>query len=276
MNALPWVLVVALATLALAAPPPAVERGVLEPKMHFVSGSGDLEVSYRVLKPFAASRLRVPGLAVRDWRVSNEAGEQRLTVRLRAQVGRDAEWQTVEITDRATKKVRVFEVGWSRALWSRDFQTGALEFERIEQQFGRQLAQRPYWGVRLFNDADQPVTIERLIYAPKGAITARVALQNRYDPNWFSDLGAWAASPTQTLPGGARLVDAERVGLSVLPSRGFSMAILGLSFQPSSVCQKPGVHMDTLALQPVIQYRVGASPSRYYALPDTITAPLCP
>jgi hypothetical protein len=277
MKPLGAVLVAMLATGTLSSgAPAAAESGVLEPRMHFLVEPTEVQIAYTVRQAFTPASVRVPGLTVAGWTFSNIAGVRELRLRLRAAKSQDVEWHTVQITDAKTKRVRTLEVGASRVVFAGAASDHPLEFERIEQQFGRQLGQRPYWGVRLFNESAQTVTVLRLLYAPKASGTARVALQPRYDPNWFANLGAWAASPDLALPGGASLVDAERVGFQVLPARGFSMAILGLSFKPLERCRTQGVQMDAWALQPVIEYRVGSGAPRLYPLPDTITAPLCP
>lgn len=266
---------VALLCLTLAAPLMAApEAPLLEPRLHLVTGSGAVTVSYVVLNAFKPSNVRIPGATLERWQFTTDDGVKRLELMLKLKAGQDLEWHTLEISNAKSK--RSLEVGWSRAVWVDAAMTHPISFERIEQQFGRQLGQRPYWGVRIFNDSAQTVTLERLIYAPRSVSSGRIALQTRYDPEWFSRLGAWAANPDQALPGNSSIVGADSISLAVLPSRGFSLAILGLSFKPSSACKQPAARSSQPYLQPVLQYRVGRSAARLYPLPDTITALLCP
>lgn len=266
---------VALLCLTLAAPLLAApETALLEPRLQLVTGSGAVTVRYVVLKAFKPSSVRIPNATVERWQFTTEEGVQHLELTLKLNAGQDLEWHTLEISDAKSK--RSLEVGPSRVVWADAAIPHPISFERIEQQFGAQLGQRPYWGVRIFNDSAQTVTLERLIYAPRSVSSGRIALQTRYDPEWFSRLGAWAANPDQALPGNSSIVSADAIRLEVLPSRGFSLAILGLSFKPLSACRTPSARSSQPYLQPVLQYRVGNSPARLYPLPDTITALLCP
>ena len=266
---------VALLCLTLAAPLLAApETKLLEPRLQLVTGSGAVMVRYVVLNAFQPTSLRIPGATLDRWQFSTDDGITYLELTLKLRTGQDLEWHTVEITNAQSK--RSLEVGPSRALWADAATKHPISFERIEQQFGAGLGQRPYWGVRIFNDSSQTVTLERLIYAPRTVGSGRIALQTRYDPEWFSRLGAWAANPDQALPGNSSIVSAEAIKLEVLPSRGFSLAILGLSFKPLPACKQPAARASQPYLQPVLQYRVGNSPARMYPLPDTITALLCP
>jgi len=259
-----------LAGSLLAAP----EAKLLEPRLQLVTGAGAVTVRYVVLNAFKPSSLRIPGVTLERWQFSTDDGVKYLELTLKLKAGEDLEWHTVEISD--SKSKRMLEVGPSRVVWADAATSHPISFERIEQQFGAQLGQRPYWGVRIFNDSAQTVTLERLIYAPRSVSSGRIALQTRYDPEWFSRLGAWAANPDQALPGNSSIVGADSISLAVLPSRGFSLAILGLSFKPSSACKQPATRSSQPFLQPVLQYRVGRSAARLYPLPDTITALLCP
>jgi hypothetical protein len=266
---------VALLCLMLAAPLMAApEAALLEPRLQLVTGSGSVTVRYVVLKAFKPSSVRVPNTTVERWQFTTEEGVKYLELTLKLGAGQDLEWHTLEIVDAKSK--RSLEVGGSRIVWADAATPHPISFERIEQQFGSQLGQRPYWGVRIFNDSNQKVTLERLIYAPRSVMSGRIALQTRYDPEWFSRLGAWAANPDQALPGNSSIVDANAIKLEVLPSRGFSLAILGLSFKPLMACKKPLARASQPYLQPVLQYRVGGGQARLYPLPDTITALLCP
>ena len=265
----------ALLCLTLAAPLLAApEAALLEPRLQLLTGSGTVTVSYVVPNAFKISAVRIPGATVERWQFSTDDGVKHLELTVKLKAGLDLEWHTLEISDAKSK--RSLEVGWSRIVWAAATPAHPISFERIEQQFGRQLGQRPYWGVRIFNDSAQTVTIERLIYAPRAVMTARIALQTRYDPEWFSRLGAWAANPDQALPGNSSIVDADAIGLQVLPSRGFSLALLGLSFKPLAACKSPTARASQPFLQPALQYRVGSGAARLYPLPDTITALLCP
>ncbi len=261
---------VALLCLTLAAP----ASPLLEPRMQLVTGSGALTVRYAVLKAFKPSAVRIPGATVERWQFITDDGVTYLELTLKLKTGQDLEWRSLEITDAKSK--RSSQVGWSRVVWADATLPHPINFERIEQQFGAGLGQRPYWGVRIFNDSNQKVTLERLIYAPRSVSGGRIALQTRYDPEWFSKLGMWAANPDQALPGNSSIVSAEAIKLEVLPSRGFSLAILGLSFKPLAACRTPSARASQPYLQPVLQYRVGKSAARLYPLPDTITALLCP
>ena len=264
-----------LLALTIAAPllaAPATSS--LEPRLQLVTGSGAVTVSYVVLNAFKPSNVRIPGGTLERWQFTTEDGVKRLELTLKLKAGQDLEWHTLEISDAKSK--RILEVGWSRALWVDAKLSHPISFERIEQQFGAQLGQRPYWGVRIFNDSAQIVTIERLIYAPRAVVSARIALQTRYDPEWFSRLGVWAANPDQALPGNSSIVGADAIGLQVLPSRGFSLALLGLSFKLLAACKAPSLRASQPYLQPALQYRMAGGAARLYPLPDTITALLCP
>ena len=266
---------VALLCLTLAAPLfAAPETKLLEPRIQLVTGSGAVTVRYVVLNAFQPSNVRILGATLDRWQFSTDDGVTYLELTVKLRTGQDLEWHTVEISDAKSK--RSVEVGPSRAVWADAATKHPISFERIEQQFGRQLGQRPYWGVRIFNDSAQTVTLERLIYAPRAISSGRIALQTRYDPEWFSRLGAWAANPDQALPGNSSIVSSDAIKLEVLPSRGFSLAILGLSFKPLSACKQPAARASQPYLQPLLQYRVGKSAARMYPLPDTITALLCP
>ncbi len=266
---------IALLCLTLAVPLLAApEVPLLEPRLQLVTGSGSVTVRYAVLKAFQTTSLRIPGATLQRWQFTSDEGVKYLELTLKLGVGQDLEWHTLEISDGKSK--RFVEVGPSRVVWADATNPHPISFERIEQQFGAQLGQRPYWGVRIFNDSAQTVTLERLIYAPRSVMSGRIALQTRYDPEWFSRLGMWAANPDQALPGNSSIVDANAISLAVLPSRGFSLAILGLSFKPLSACRTPLARASQPYLQPVLQYRVGVGRARLYPLPDTITALLCP
>ena len=265
----------ALLCLTLAAPLLAApETALLEPRLYLVTGSAAVTISYVVLNAFKPSAVRIPGATLERWQLITEDGVKRLELTLKLKAGQDLEWHSLEVSDAKSK--RTLEVGWSRAVWADAATKHPISFERIEQQFASQLGQRPYWGVRIFNDSAQTVTIERLIYAPRFVSSARIALQTRYDPEWFTRLGAWAANPEQALPGNSSIVGADAVKLRVLPSRGFSLALLGLSFKPLAACRSPLARASQPYLQPVLQYRVGSGTARLYPLPDTITALLCP
>ena len=266
---------IALLCLTLAAPLLAApEAALLEPRMQLITASGAVTVRYVVLNAFKPSNVRISNATVERWQFTTDDGVQHLELTLKLGAGQDLEWRKLEITEAKSK--RSLEVGWSRIVSVDAAMPHPISFERIEQQFGSQLGQRPYWGVRIFNDSSQTVTLERLIYAPRSVSSGRIALQTRYDPEWFSRLGMWAANPDQALPGNSSIVSAERIGLAVLPSRGFSLAILGLSFKPSTACKQPLARGSQPYLQPVLQYRVGSGKARLYPLPDTITALLCP
>ena len=259
-----------LAGPLLAAP----ETKLLEPRLYLVTGSGTVTVSYVVLKAFKVSNVRIPGATLERWQFTTEDDLKHLELTLRLKAGQDLEWHMLEISDAKFK--RTLEVGPSRAVWADAKTPHPISFERIEQQFASQLGQRPYWGVRIFNDSPQTVTVERLIYAPRSVSSNRIALQTRYDPEWFTRLGTWAANPDQALPGNSSIVSADAIKLEVLPSRGFSLALLGLSFKPLSACKSPAARASQPYLQPALQYRVGSGAARFYPLPDTITALLCP
>lgn len=264
-----------LLALTVAAPLLAApEAALLEQRMQLLTGSGAVTVRYVVLKAFKPSSLRIPNATVEGWQFTSDDSVKYLELTLKLKAGLDLQWHTLEIGDGKSK--RTVEVGPSRVIWVDATLPHPINFERIEQQFGRQLGQRPYWGVRIFNDSPQTVTLERLIYAPRSVISGRIALQTRYDPEWFSRLGMWAANPDQALPGNSSIVNAEAIKLEVLPSRGFSLAILGLSFKPLTACKQPTARASQPYLQPVLQYRVGNGRARLYPLPDTITALLCP
>ena len=84
------------------------------------------------------------------------------------------------------------------------------------------------------------------------------------------------------LPQGATLMDSSNLELKILPSRGFSAAIVASSVKPAFSCLRAGVkrdpakRVDSAVLQPVIIYRVGTGKSQRYPVPDTILADPCP
>ena len=153
-----------------------------------------------------------------------------------------------------------------------------LGYERMEQQPSSRL----YLGLRIFNDSAQTVTVDKFIYAPSKVSANRVLVIPRYDGQWFSKLEDWVHGSGTPLPQDATLMDSSNWELKILPSRGFSAAIVASSFKPAFSCLRAGVkrdpakRVDSAVLQPVIVYRVSTGKTRRYPVPATILADLCP
>ena len=252
---------------------------VLEPRMHLVYGheSGDpVRLYFDLKRPLELKGVEVSGLRLREWRVFTAFGKPSLELTVSMKPGLDAEFDTIALK-LPSGAVRV-AVGPNRVIYLKPRDRYEISFERMEQLPN----QRLYLGMRVFNDADQNVTIERIIYAPRAASTNQILVNPAYDDAWFDKLESWSRTANPNiLPAGARWMDASRLNLRVPPSRGFSAAIVETSLKPAFSCLRKGVppnpnkRRDSAFLQGLIQYRVGNGPVQTYPIPDDILAEVC-
>jgi hypothetical protein len=258
----------------------AAERGVLEPRVHLVHGdpNGDpILVYYEVKRPLELKSVNVPGLPIRSWRFVTAFSKRSLEIEIIPKAGLNLEWNALRVVDSANRQ-RTLGVAPGRAMTIPRRQAYEINFERMEQQPSTRL----YLGLRIFNDAAQPVTIEKFIYAPSAAATNRILVQPRYDKAWFTQLETWTKQNGSALPEGSSLMNSNALNLTILPSRGFSAAVVAQSFKPEFSCTRagierdPGKRVDSAYLQPIIQYRVGNGKPLFYPIPDAIIADLCP
>jgi hypothetical protein len=268
---------VALGLLALLGNP----ASPLEPRVHFLHAaiSGDpMLVYYEVTAPFELKSVKIAGVPIKSWQFVTAFQKHSLEIELVTKPGLNAEWDRLEVID-SSGKPRALSVAPSRAMTVPEKPSYELDYERMEQQPSSRL----YLGLRIFNDSAQTVTMDEFIYAPFKVSANRVLVNPRYDGQWFTKLEAWVRGTGGTpLPQGARLMDSSKLRLKILPSRGFSAAIVAQSFKPAFSCLRAGVkrdpqkRVDSAVLQPVIQYRVGSGKPQFYPIPDTILADLCP
>jgi hypothetical protein len=258
----------------------AAERGVLEPRVHLVHGDpkGDpLLVYYEVKQPLELKSVTVTGLPIQSWRFVTAFSKRSLEIEITPKTGLNLEWNALQVVDAQNRK-RTFAVAPSRAMTIAQRDAYEINYERMEQQPSSKL----YMGLRVFNDSPQPVIVEKFIYAPNAAATNRILVQPNYNPRWFTQLEAWTKQNGGALPEGSSLMNSSALNLTILPSRGFSAAIVAQSFKPEFSCARagvkrvPGKRVDSAYLQPVIQYRVGNGKPLFYPIPDAIIADLCP
>jgi hypothetical protein len=264
--------------LVLFAPP--VERGILEPRVHLLHGAvgGDpMLVYYESKTPLELRTLNIPGVPIRSWRFMTAYGKRSLEIELVSKPGLNVEWDKLNVTD-LSGKARVLGVAPSRAIVVQERDRYELSYERLEQEPSARL----YLGLRIFNDANETITVDKFIYAPGQVSANRILLEPRYDPKWFTKLETWGKSKDDTPPDGATLADSSQLNLKIPLSKGFSAAIVGSSFKPAFSCARAGVkrdpskRVDSAYLQPLIQYRVGNGAPQFYPVPDAIIADLCP
>ena len=288
LAALASVLVVVAAALAQGGAEPRADW--LKPKLHLIYGqeSGDpVRAYFERTRAFDEAKLEIKsvgaaGVQVRSWRRLEAFGKPLLEVEFAPKPGVDANFDSLRLVTSDGKRFDV-PVGPNRVLYLKPKDRYEINFEVMEQLPNERL----YLGMRVFNDAEQPVTIERLIYAPSAAATGRILLNPAYDGAWFAKLEAWSravvagAGALPPLPAGARYADAGRLNLKVLPSRGFSAAIVEPSLKAGYSClraaQKPPAagRRDNAFLQGIIEYRVGDGPKQLYPLPDQVFADVC-
>jgi hypothetical protein len=271
-----WLIALLSALVAAQSAPRA-----LEPRVHLLHatpGGDPMLVYYEAASSTAFKTVSIPGVPVRAWRFVTAFGKRSLEIELITKPGLNAEWDALSVTDPSGKVQRI-PVGPSRVTTIQERDQYELSYERMEQEPNNRL----FLGLRVFNDSDQIVTVDKFIYAPSQASAARVLVQPRYDSAWFQKLEDWVRAPSSpTLPAGATLMDANNMGLKILPSRGFSAAIVAQSFKREFTCPRAGVkrdpskRVDSAVLQPFIVYRVGGGAQRYYPIPDTIIADVCP
>ena len=252
----------------------------LEPRVHFLHGAigGDpMLVYYEASQPLELKSVRIAGVPIKSWQFVTAFGKQSLEIELVTKPGLNAEWDTLEVID-ASGKPRALNVAPSRAMTVPEKPSYELNYERMEQIPSSRL----FLGLRIFNDSAQTVTVDKFVYAPSKVSANRVLVVPRYDPAWFTKLEDWVLARATPLPSGATLMDSSKLGLKILPSRGFSAAIVASSFKPAFSCLRAGVErdpqkrVDSAVLQPIIVYRVGGGKQQFYPIPDTILADLCP
>jgi hypothetical protein len=266
-----------LGTLAVAQTAPT---RLLEPRVHLLQTTmtGDpLLVYYDTPSATQLTAVRIPGVAVSAWRFVTAFGKRSLELEIARRPGLNTEWDTLEVRD-ASGATRRVPVGPSRVTVLSERAQPDLSYERMEQEPNNRL----FLGLRIFNDAAAVVTVDKFIYAPSAASNAQVVVVPRYDSAWFDKLEAWGRQPGDPLPAGSSLVNANSMNLKILPSRGFSAAIVAQSFKPNFRCPRAGItrdpkkRVDSAVLQPFIVYRVGSGAPQIYPIPDTIIADICP
>ncbi len=267
---------IALGLLALLGTP---ERP-LEPRVHFLHGAigGDpMLVYYEVSQPLELKSVKIAGVPVKSWQFVTAFQKRSLEIELVTKPELNAEWDTLEVID-SSGKPRALSVAPSRAMTVPEKPRYELNYERMEQEPSSRL----YLGLRIFNDSAQTVTVDKFVYAPSKVSANRVLVNPRYDGQWFTQLENWVRGSGTPLPQGATLMDSSKLGLKILPSKGFSAAIVAQSFKTAFSCLRAGVErdpqkrVDSAVLQPLIVYRVGSGKPQFYPIPDTILADLCP
>jgi hypothetical protein len=254
---------------------------LLVPRMHFVYGheSGDpVRLYFDLKRPLEPKGVEVAGLRLREWRMLTAFGKPSLELTVDMKPGLDTEFDTVTLK-LPSGTVRAV-AGPNRVIYLKPRDRYEISFERMEQLPN----QRLYLGMRIFNDADQIITIERIIYAPKAASTNQMLVNPAYEDEWFDQLERWSkagTSASSALPRGAKWMDAGKLNLRVQASRGFSAAIVESSFKPAFSCLRKGVppnpnkRRDSAFLQGLIQYRVGNGLLQTYPIPDDVMAEVC-
>jgi hypothetical protein len=256
------------------------ERGPLEPKVQFLHGfrGGDpILVYYEITAPLELKAVRVQNLPIKQWRLITAFEKRNLEIEVVPEPGLNVEWDRLSIVDGRGAE-RTLYVAPSRAMYVPERARYEINYERMEQQPSAKL----YMGLRIFNDSAQPVTVEKFVYAPSQVSANRIVIEPGYDTDWFKKLDAWANNQAATFPAGSSLRDSQNLNLTILPSKGFSAAVVNSSFKPGFSCVRtkqfrdPGKRVDSAYLQPLVQYRVGNSKSQFYPLPDAIITDLCP
>jgi hypothetical protein len=254
---------------------------VLVPRMHLVYGheSGDpVRLYFDLKRPLEPKDVKIAGLKLREWRVLTAFGKPSLELTVDMKPGLDTEFDTITLK-MPSGTVRAV-AGPNRVIYLKPRDRYEISFERMEQLPN----QRLYLGMRIFNDADQIITIERIIYAPKAASTNQMLINPAYEDEWFDQLERWSkagTSASSALPRGAKWMDAGKLNLRVQASRGFSAAIVESSFKPAFSCLRKGVppnpnkRRDSAFLQGLIQYRVGNGLLQTYPIPDDVMAEVC-
>ena len=264
----------------------------LIPKMHFVFGheQGEpVQMYFQRTPAFDAQKLeikgiRVPGLKVKSWQLFEAFGKPLLELDFEPKPGDDINFDGIQIKDARGREYTV-NVGPNRVMYLKPKPKYELSFEILEQIPNSRL----YLAMQFFNDSPQPVTINRIIYAPTVASTNRILLNPAYDDAWFTKLELWSRALVKDLdllpplPDKTKYANANNLNLQIKPSRGFSAAIVEPSLQAKYSCLRlptakrpdPKIRHDNAYLQSVIEYRVGTGPKQLHPIPDAIQTDVC-
>ncbi|MFN3267270.1 MAG: hypothetical protein ACK41E_10595 [Deinococcales bacterium] len=268
---------------ALAAPIPK-----LEPRVHFVHGweGGDpVTLFYEIpqeLVPktgFGAQAgssaleiksVTVAGLPIQGWNIVNSFGKSEIGLNVKFKAGLDSHFSSLKVNG-----VNV-GVAPTRVLYLKPEPTYPLSFEKLEQQPNERL----FLAMRIFNDSSQTITIEKVLFAPQNVSSGKILLSPKYDSEFFRNLEKWVSGQTKSYPAGSSMQDANKLGLKILPSRGFSVAIVDQSIRYSCQTRKrvrdPSKRYDTFISQPIVVYRIENSKPKFFPIPDQIIADICP
>lgn len=253
---------------------PKLPPKLLEPKMHLLHGFDSSEpvlAYWRVRTTFALKSLEVKGLRLQSWQFVRASKQDFLEVVFALKPGDDHEFDSLALTLKDGSKRNEY-VGPNRVLYLKPKASYEISFERTEQVSFERL----YLGMQVFNDSSKAITIEQIVYAPSKAATNKIIV-SRYDPAWFDQLERWVGGPENVLPSHAKFLDSRKLNLILLPSRGFSAAIVRNSILAKFNCgDRPRVgRLDSAFLQVLIVYRVGKGPKQVYPIPDEILADVC-
>jgi hypothetical protein len=279
-------LLIIFGVTALAAPVPK-----LEPRVHFIhewEGGDAFQLYYEIPQPLVPNdpfggkpgsstnndikTVAITGLPLKNWRIVDAFGKRNIELNVNPKVGLDVTFNSLKING-----VNV-NVAPSRVMYLKPLLKYPLSYERLQQQPNDKL----FLAMRIFNDSPDTITIEKILYAPKGVSSDQILVSPRYDSEFFSKLERWVAGDTSTIPSGSSTVKSTALNLKILPSRGFGAAILGSSLEKKFSCQTnkptrdPSKRYDTFISQPIIQYKVGSGKSVFYPIPDQIIADICP
>ncbi len=247
----------------------------LESRVHFVhewEGGDGIKLYYPISDGADIKSVVISGLPLKSWRVLKPFRKFELELVVNIKPGLDTTFSRLQINGSSVY------VAPSRVFYFKPLVKYALSYEKLEQEPTNAL----FIAMQIFNDSADTLTIEKILYAPKGVSADRVLIHPRYDSKFFLKIEDWLRSGAKGYPAGVTLENAMQLNLKILPSRGFAAAIVTASFATQYNCklgQRPRdirKRYDTLVAQPIIQYRIGTGKSLFYPIPDQIIADICP
>ncbi len=249
----------------------------LERRVHFLNGweGGEpmlLYYRFPTEPKLEVKSVRVAGLPIERFDVVDAFGKRELEITVKMRPGLDVTFDSVVLNGQPVP------VAPTRVLYLKPKEPFQINYERLEQLPNRTL----FLGMQIFNDSSQTVTIDKILYAPKGVASDRVLISSSYDAAFFKNLETWVLTGGAGLPKATKLLNSSALNLRVPPSKGFGAAIVAASFQKAYSCKAknaardPTLRFDTAYLSPIVVYRVGKGQAQFYPIPDQIIADICP